>query len=120
MNTILVIEDNIVLRSNIVEVLILEDFEVLEADNGKDGVQLLLQHKPDLFLCDIHLPELDGFGVIEAVRANPETASTPFIIMTADPNTSEIVKRLGIKPSMLLSKPFQIGELLTRIRNLLL
>lgn len=119
MKTILIIEDNTVLRTNIAEVLVLEGYTILEADNGKIGVQLALKHEPDLLLCDIHLPEMDGQEVIEHVRANPATANTPFIIMTADPNQAAIRQRLGIDAHALLSKPFQITDLLERVQNLL-
>jgi CheY-like chemotaxis protein len=117
MKRILVVEDNTILRANIVDVLTLEGFEVLEAENGKEGVQKAISHLPDLLLCDIHLPQMDGQEVVEHLRANPATARIPFIIMTADPNIAAIKARLGIDDKSLIRKPFQIADLLAQIQN---
>lgn len=83
MTTILVIEDMDVLREEIAEILQYEGFQVLSAPDGRQGLALANQHLPDLILCDIAMPELDGYDTLRAIRANPATATIPFIFLTA-------------------------------------
>ena len=83
MNTILVIEDNQEMAENIVSILELADYKVLSAPNGRVGVELAQKHIPDLVLCDVMMPELDGHGVLHLLNKNPETANIPFIFLTA-------------------------------------
>jgi CheY-like chemotaxis protein len=82
MKKILVIEDEPEMRRNLTAILRLERFCPLTAENGRVGVELAKKEKPDLILCDVMMPELDGYGVIAALRADPETVCIPFIFLT--------------------------------------
>ncbi|HUH32952.1 MAG TPA: response regulator, partial [Daejeonella sp.] len=81
--SILVIEDNDDIRESTAEILELANYSVITADNGKKGVDLALKHFPDIILCDIMMPELDGYGVLYLLNKNPKTAAIPFIFLTA-------------------------------------
>jgi CheY-like chemotaxis protein len=83
MKTILVIEDSNDIRENTVEILDLGGYKTLAAENGKKGVELAMQEKPDLIVCDIMMPELDGYGVLHLLKRNEDTANIPFIFLTA-------------------------------------
>src|SRR3954462_3025397 len=80
---VLIIEDNNDIRENIVEILELADFRVYPANNGKTGIELAIKHRPDIILCDIMMPDLYGYGVLYMLNKNPETATIPFIFLTA-------------------------------------
>ncbi|HEY0054333.1 MAG TPA: response regulator, partial [Pedobacter sp.] len=81
--TVLLIEDNQDIREGTAEILELADFTVLTAENGKKGVELAQANPPDIILCDIMMPELDGYGVLYLLNKNEATANIPFIFLTA-------------------------------------
>ena len=83
MKKILVIEDNNDVRENIEEILELANYEEITAENGKIGVAHAQKGKPDLIICDIMMPELDGYGVLHILSKNPVTARIPFVFLTA-------------------------------------
>jgi CheY-like chemotaxis protein len=83
MKKILVIEDEPEMRRNLTTVLRLEKFHPLHAENGRVGVELAKKERPDLILCDVMMPELDGYGVIAALRGDAKTAAIPLIFLTA-------------------------------------
>ena len=83
MKKILIIEDNLEVRENLEEILDLYGYESVTAENGKIGVQRALENPPDLILCDVMMPELDGFGVLNILNRKPATADIPFIFLTA-------------------------------------
>ena len=83
MKKILVIEDDQIMRENTAEILELANFEVVTAPNGKIGAQLAKEIRPDLIVCDIMMPELDGYGVLHVLSKDNKTASIPFIFLTA-------------------------------------
>ena len=83
MKKILIIEDNLEVRENTAEIIELSNYEVITAENGKIGVQMALDQKPDLIVCDIMMPVLDGYGVYHLLSKHTETASIPFIFLTA-------------------------------------
>jgi CheY-like chemotaxis protein len=83
MKKILLIEDNPEVRENTQEILELAGYSVITGPNGKVGVELAQKEKPDLIICDIMMPELDGFGVLHILNKKPETAGMPFIFLTA-------------------------------------
>ena len=83
MKKILVIEDEPEMCRNLTTILRMEKFHPLPAENGRVGIELAKKEKPDLILCDVMMPELDGYGVIAALRANAETVAIPFIFLTA-------------------------------------
>jgi CRP-like cAMP-binding protein/CheY-like chemotaxis protein len=114
---ILVIEDNDDIRESVVEILGLANYNVLEADNGKAGIELAAKHLPDLILCDIMMPELDGYGVLYLLNKNPQTAATPFIFLTAKADRIDIRKGMEMGADDYLTKPFDDVELLNAIES---
>lgn len=115
MITVLLIEDNTDMRENIAEILELSNYNVLSAENGKVGVDLARKHEPDIILCDIMMPELDGYGVIHMLSKNPKTASIPFIFLTAKADKTDIRKGMNLGADDYLTKPFEEMELLETI-----
>ena len=115
MKTILLIEDNLDVRENTAEILELADYKVISAENGKVGVELAKKHIPDLIICDIMMPELDGYGVIHMLTKNPETASIPFIFLTAKTEKSDLRKGMNLGADDYLTKPFDDLELLDAV-----
>lgn len=112
---ILVIEDEVLLRANTVQILSFEDFHTIEAENGLLGVQLAQEQLPDLILCDVMMPELDGYGVLVALRQNPLTSAIPFIFTTAKANHADLRQGMELGADDFLSKPFSADELLAAI-----
>ncbi len=115
MKKILIIEDDKVMRENTAEILGLARYEVITADNGKKGAQTAIDTHPDLIVCDIMMPELDGYGVLHILSKNPETASIPFIFLTAKAEKSEFRKGMDLGADDYLTKPFEETELLNAI-----
>lgn len=117
MKTVLIIEDNNDIRENTAEILTLANYKVLEASNGRIGVDLATQHKPDVILCDIMMPELDGYGVLYLLSKNPETATIPFIFLTAKAERVDFRKGMDMGADDYLTKPFDDVELLNAIES---
>ena len=119
MNKILVIEDEETVRENILELLEAEDFIGIGAANGRIGLELALSHLPDLIICDVLMPELNGYGVLEALRQNPLISKIPFVFLTAKAAKADF--RLGIEMGAdeYLTKPFTRAELLDTLEKLL-
>ncbi|HWW43108.1 response regulator [Pedobacter sp.] len=114
---ILVIEDNNDIRESVGEILDLAGYEVLEANHGKTGVDLAVQHLPDLILCDIMMPELDGYGVLYMLSKNPNTSAIPFIFLTAKAERLDMRKGMEMGADDYLTKPFDDIELLNAIES---
>lgn len=114
---ILIIEDNDDIRESTAEILELANYEVLQAENGRIGVELATQHLPDLILCDIMMPELDGYGVLYLLNKNPQTAATPFIFLTAKAERLDMRKGMEMGADDYLTKPFDDVELLNAIES---
>lgn len=114
---IALIEDNREMRENIQEILELADYEVFAAENGKRGVELIKSENPDLILCDIMMPELDGYGVLHMVSKNPKTARIPFIFLTAKSEKDDFRKGMNMGADDYLTKPFDDTELLDAIER---
>ncbi len=115
MKKILVIEDNLEVRENIVEILELSGYEVVAVPDGKQGVEMAMQEKPDLILCDVMMPELDGFGVLRILGKNKETRDIPFIFLTAKTEQADFRKGMGLGADDYITKPFDDVELLDAI-----
>lgn len=115
MKKILLIEDNPEVRENTSEILSLANFEVLTAPNGKAGVDLAQKEAPDLIICDIMMPELDGYGVLHILSKKPETARIPFIFLTAKTEKTDIRKGMALGADDYLTKPFDDTDLLNAI-----
>jgi DNA-binding response OmpR family regulator len=115
MEKILVIEDQEDIRSIVVEMLTQEKFNVLEAENGQVGIKLLQEEVPDLIICDIAMPKLNGYEVVTWSRENPETESVPFIFLTAKSSQIDIRQGIELGADDYLTKPFTRAELLGAI-----
>lgn len=114
--TILVIEDNLDIREGTQEILDLTgDYEVITAENGKIGVELAIKHQPDLILCDIMMPELDGYGVLYMLNKFENTMNIPFIFLTAKSERADMRKAMEMGADDYLTKPFDDIELLNAI-----
>ncbi|MEE3715801.1 response regulator [Tumidithrix elongata RA019] len=112
---ILVIEDDPYIRENIQDVLILERFETITAENGLIGLQQARDHSPDLIVCDMMMPELDGYGVLQALRQDPTTATIPLIFLTAKADRADIRQGMELGADDYLAKPLKPEELLKAI-----
>ena len=115
MKKILLIEDNQEIRENIAEILTLANYEIREAAHGKIGVELAKSEKPDLIICDIMMPQLDGYGVLHLLSKNPETAGIPFIFLTAKSEKEDFRKGMNLGADDYLIKPFDDLELLDAV-----
>lgn len=117
MITILIIEDVQALREEIMETLVYEGFDVLGAENGLVGVQIAKTYLPNLIICDIAMPELDGYGTILAVRQEPSTSMIPFIFLTAMTERGDMRQAMQLGADDYLTKPFTSAELLGAIAS---
>ncbi|HLO83508.1 MAG TPA: EAL domain-containing response regulator [Nostocaceae cyanobacterium] len=117
MPKILVIEDEESVRENLLDLLEAEDFDTIAAANGKIGLHLAMSESPDLILCDMMMPELDGYGVLAALRQDPSTATIPFIFLTAKSAKADFRQGMDMGADDYLTKPFTRAELLSAIMN---
>ncbi len=117
MKIILLIEDNEAIRENTAEILELTGYAVHTAENGKIGVEKALQTKPDLVICDIMMPVLDGYGVLHIFNKNPRLAGIPFIFLTAKSERSDFRKGMELGADDYLMKPFEESELLSAVES---
>ncbi|MDU0372050.1 response regulator [Hymenobacter endophyticus] len=115
MKTILLIEDNDFIRENTAEILEMTGYQVLTAENGKMGVEKALATKPDLVVCDIMMPVLDGYGVLHIFNQNPQLAGVPFIFLTAKTERTDLRRGMELGADDYLTKPFDDSELLSAI-----
>lgn len=115
MKKILVIEDQAEVRENLVELLELSGYEVVAGENGKVGVQLALKNEFDLILCDVMMPELDGFGVLRILEQRVETADVPFLFLTAKAEKEDFRKGMNLGATDYLIKPFDDVGLLDAV-----
>jgi DNA-binding response OmpR family regulator len=114
---IVLIEDNKDVRENIAEILELAGYEVTTAEDGKKGVEAVKLHKPDLIICDIMMPVLDGYGVLHMLCKNEETQNIPFVFLTAKTERSEMRKGMEMGADDYITKPFEKIELLNAIEG---
>ncbi|HEY0667879.1 MAG TPA: response regulator [Sphingobacteriaceae bacterium] len=114
---ILLIEDNKDICESVTEILELENFKVVSADNGVSGIKMIEEHRPDMILCDIYMPDMDGYTVCGLVKDNPETAEIPFIFLTAKAEQKDREKALLLGCDDYLVKPFDNVKLLDTIRS---
>ncbi len=115
MKTILLIEDNDFIRENTAEILEMAGYAVIAAENGKIGVAKALETKPDLVVCDIMMPVLDGYGVLHIFNQNPQLAGVPFIFLTAKTERTDQRRGMELGADDYLTKPFDSSELLSAI-----
>jgi len=114
---ILVIEDEPRMRSNISMILKMEDYEVTEASNGREGIEICQQRIPDLVVCDVSMPEMDGHQTLQALKENRDTAQIPFIFLTAHGEHKEVRTGMNSGADDYLVKPFETDDLLNSIET---
>jgi len=114
---IVLIEDNLEMRENIQEILELADYDVTSAENGQEGVDLVKSIQPDLILCDIMMPVLDGYGVLHVLSKNAKTAVIPFIFLTAKSEKEDFRKGMNLGADDYLTKPFDDIQLLDAVER---
>jgi len=112
---ILVIEDETIIREDIQRVLMLNDFDVKIAPEGRTGLDIALRWLPDLIISDIMMPKLDGYGVLKALQQVPETASIPFLFLTAKSSRDDMREGMNLGADDYITKPFDLIELITAV-----
>jgi CheY-like chemotaxis protein len=117
MKKILIIEDNTDVRENLAEILMLSGYEAITAENGKTGAAKAQTELPDLILCDIMMPELDGYGVLHIMSRSAKTADIPFIFLTAKAEKEDFRKGMALGADDYITKPFDDAVLLQTIES---
>lgn len=117
MAKILIIEDNDEVRENTSEILELAGYTMAQASDGKKGIEMVNKFQPDLIICDIMMPVLDGYGVLHLLGKNPATATIPFIFLTAKAERSDMRKGMEMGADDYITKPFDKIELLNAIES---
>lgn len=111
MARILVIDDETPIRENLARFLVLEGHEVLQAIDGRAGLDAIRAHKPDFILCDVMMPQLDGFEVLEATQADPALRGIPFVFLSASAEPEKLEAALQQGASGYVTKPFNLANL---------
>ena len=119
MRTILVIEDSEPIRDELVEILRLEGFRVVASVDGREGVDAARRERPDLILCDVMMPNLDGFGTLATIRSDPALATTPFVFLSARKEDADLQRGIDLEADAYITKPCEIGALLSTINAVL-
>lgn len=117
MTKVLVIEDEQILRESILNILKIRGFSAIGAEDGRQGLQLAKTIAPDLILCDVRMPELDGYEVLTALRQDPTTATVPFIFLTAETIQNVVSQGQVLGANGYLKKPFSTAELIEAINR---
>ena len=117
MKKVLLIEDDTVLRENTAEILELSDYDVLTAANGKTGLDLAREEKPDIIICDIMMPVLDGFGVLKGLSKHHDTKFIPFIFLSAKTERQDVRKGMDLGADDYITKPFSEDEIISAIES---
>lgn len=117
MPKILTIEDEDNIRDTIIETLTLEGFEVIQAENGKVGLKLAQEHLPDLIICDVIMPELDGYDVLRQLNQQRQTQGIPFIFLTAKNSLKDFRYGMNLGANDYLMKPFTAQELVMAVKS---
>ncbi len=115
MNTILVIEDDMILLESVSDFLKEEGFNVILANNGKAGIEMALKHLPDLILCDILMPVMSGYDVLKKLKSEISASLIPFIFMTAKTEREDILLAMKMGVDDYITKPIDFDELISRI-----
>ena len=112
---ILLIEDNLEMAENISDILELVQYRVIHACNGKMGVEMAKEYLPDLIICDIMMPELDGYGVIHILSLDELTSGIPFIFLSAKANQEDFRSGRNLGAEDYITKPFEVADLLRSV-----
>jgi CheY-like chemotaxis protein len=117
MKTILIIEDNEDIRENVAEILMLSSYKVVMAANGKEGIETAQKVIPDLIICDIMMPGVDGYGVLHVLHKDPATQNIPFIFLTSKSERSDFRIAMEMGADDYITKPFAGNELLNALES---
>jgi CRP/FNR family cyclic AMP-dependent transcriptional regulator len=117
MKTILVIEDNEDIRENVEEILTLSNYKVITAPNGKEGIETAQKQTPDLIICDIMMPGVDGYGVLHVLNKDPKTQNIPFIFLTSKSERGDFRTAMELGADDYITKPFAGNELLNALES---
>ncbi len=117
MKRILVIEDKAPMRRNIALMLELEDYDVATAENGREGLESVKARRPDLILCDVMMPEMDGHTLVQILRDNPDTATIPFIFLTAKSDRNDVRIGMNFGADDYLTKPVVAEDLIAAVQS---
>lgn len=117
MTKILVVEDEAAIREKLMTVLGFEGFETFGAGDGRSGVEVARREHPDLIVCDIMMPDLNGYGALRELRAHPDTAAIPIIFLTAAASRADMRKGMELGADDYITKPYTVEELLSAVRT---
>ena len=117
MARVLVIEDEAPLRANLVRILSAEGHEVASAADGDEGLRCARDARPEIVICDILMPRVDGYAVLAGLRSQPETAGIPFIFLTASADRDDLARGLQSGANDYVTKPFRIADLLAAVKR---
>jgi len=117
MSKILIIEDQPQMRKNLVTILEMENFHVASAENGRRGIELIQTEKPDLIICDVMMPDVDGHAVLRSLRAAASTATIPFIFLTAKGDKADFRTGMNLGADDYLTKPVSSVDLLAAVKT---
>ncbi|GAA4884399.1 hypothetical protein GCM10023311_03500 [Flaviramulus aquimarinus] len=117
MKTVLLIEDDVALRENTAELLELSKYKVITASNGKTGVTLAKRHRPDIIICDIMMPELDGYSALKILSKSKLTKYIPFVFLSAKTERQDIRKGMNLGADDYITKPFTEDDLISAIES---
>src|SRR5262249_51169501 len=116
MRRILLIDDNGALRDEIASILEVEGYIVETAPDGRIGLERIKEHRPDLVICDLVMPDMDGYQTLQAVRGNPETETLPFFLLTAREEREQVRHGMELGADDYITKPFKVGDLLRAVK----
>lgn len=117
MKKILIIEDDVAIRETVADILELEGYDYRQASNGREGVQVARDYHPDLILCDVMMPELNGYGVLLELQSDPQTDKIPFIFLTARATRQDLRKAMSMGADDYITKPFTSTDLVEAVEN---
>jgi CheY-like chemotaxis protein len=117
--TILVVEDNFEIRESLCEILELSDYQVITAENGREGLHLSMEHLPHAIISDLMMPEMDGAALLQQLRAHPATCTIPFLFVTGCADVSEKRAALALGANGYICKPFTAEELLQEVERVI-
>ena len=111
MASVLVIDDETPIRENLARFLVLEGHQVLQAQDGRAGLEVLRSHRPDFIFCDVMMPQLDGFGVLQAIQSDPALRAIPLVFLSASAEPERLASALRQGASGYVTKPFNLARL---------
>jgi CheY-like chemotaxis protein len=114
---VLVVDDDAILLESIADLLLISDFAVVTASNGAEALGVIEREQPDCIISDVMMPEMDGYGLLEAIRARDAWSSIPVILITAYDRPYSGSARREVMPDAVLSKPFDVDHLIDVIRG---